>query len=451
MKILLSIFIVTISFLSVFAQNSLPDFKWSNSYYYNLTIGDSIEFNQTTISLLGIDHQYSQLKVDNEKINVRVSRRSIPVSVNGIQLFVADNRNVADLTPGDVAHGLLTGDALICITGISDNWLSSGDFIFPVSFNHGFLWNADNDTYLFSLMKDTAQNSLWSYPGIGIDMHDARGLEKHWLLAIEESKVEWIEENDKNSVCVCLSSKSSPGIYYIYDKLFSKTLDVRRGQELEKGDLIGTAWGDQQWGYALLSVIYSDSLPEFTSRFSNCVNFYPQFFGLYYRETFNLSNYFTKGRIEFGRTYSTTHLTANASAREEYLGKGWEPCTWNTAEKLDWFSIGKEGNVRIRKTLFAGTAAQVTNPNDFCEYEINVRNGIYRISAKVGDVKQKSWQKIEFEGINAGTFELEPGIQKWTSERVVKVEDTKLTIRIYFDNASNTIAGLSELVFQQAY
>ena len=69
----------------------------------------------------------------------------------------------------------------------------------------------------------------------------------------------------------------------------------------------------------------------------------------------------------------------------------------------------------------------------------------------MGDVEKASWQKIEFEGISAGTFKLEPGIQKWTPEKVVKVEDTKLTVRVYFEEGKNTIAGLSELVFQQAY
>ncbi len=428
----------------------MPDFKWSNSYYYNLKVGDSITFNQTKVRLLAIDHQFSRLQIDGETVNIRVSRRSLPFSVKGIRIFVADNRNVADLTPGDPVHSLLIGDALICVTDLSDNWLNTSDFIFPVSFNHGFLWSADEDSYIFSLMKDKEQNRFFSYPGIGINLNDSRGLEKHWLLAMEGSKVEWIEENDENSVCVCLSSNGSPGIYYIYDKLFSKTLDVRNGQKLEKGDLIGTAWGNQNWGHVLIALVFSDSVPEYTSRYSKCVNFFPQFFGLYYQGTLNLSNFFTKGRIDFGLNNSSA-ITANASAGEDYLGKGWKPCSWNTAEKLDWITKGTRGNVRISKILFQGTPAQVSYPNDFCEYEINVRNGVYRISAKVGDVEQKSWQKIEIEGIEAGTFSLEKGVQKWTSEKVVKVEDTKLTVRIYFEAKNNTIAGISELVFQQAY
>jgi len=449
-------FIVSIFFLIGFvvlstAQNSIPDFRWGNSNYFNLKVGDSIRFTDTYICLLGIDHQYSKFQVGADTVNLRVARRSLPVSLDGIQIFVADNINMAALTPHDPAHGLLTKDALICITDVSKSWLGKEDFIFPVSFNHGFLWKGDEDSYLFSLMKDTEQGVFYSYPGVGIDLNDARGKEKHWLLAMEESTVEWVEEPDKYTACVCLSSAANPGIFYIYDKLYTKTIEVKKGQKLSKGDLIGTAWGDQHWGYVLLSVVYSESVPEYESRFTNCVNFFPQLFGLYYRDIFNLSNYFTKGRIEFGRAVSTEINSANTSAREDYLGKGWKPCAWNTAEKLDWISKGTEGNVRITKTLFRGSTAQATNPNNYCEYEINVRNGVYRIRARVGDVEKASWQKIEFEDIDAGTFSLDPGVQKWTSEKVVKVEDTKLTVRVYFEEQINTIAGLSELVFQQAY
>ena len=450
MKIKLTIFFAFITLLS-FAQNTVADFVWSNSHYYNMNAGDSIRYNDTQIQLLGIDHQYTKLKVGADTLNLRVARRSLPVSAGGVQLFVADNRNVADLTPNDAAHGLLTGDALVCIIGISEKWLATDNFIFPVSFNHGFLWSGNEDSYIFSYTKDEGQQTYYSYPGIGIDMNDARGLEKHWLLALEESKVEWVEESDKNTTCVCLSSNGSSGIYYIYDKLYTKTLEVRKGQKLESGELIGTAWGDENWGYVLLSVVYSDSVPDYENRFSNCVNFFPQLFGLYYRESFAVSNYYTKGRIVFGRPAGENNNSANASAGEVYLGKGWKPCSWNTAEKLEWVNKGSEGNVRILKTLFAGTAAEVSNPNNFCEYEINVRSGVYRIRARVGDVEKASWQKIEFEGVSAGTFKLEPGIQKWTPEKVVKVEDTKLTVRVYFEEGKNTIAGLSELVFQQAY
>jgi hypothetical protein len=69
----------------------------------------------------------------------------------------------------------------------------------------------------------------------------------------------------------------------------------------------------------------------------------------------------------------------------------------------------------------------------------------------VGDLLLPTWQKIDFEGINAGTFSLSEGEQKWTSERIVRVNDRKLTIRIYVDENNEKLAGISEIVFQRAY
>lgn len=451
MKNFLLIFFVVHFAVLARAQETVPDFSWSNSHYYNLKKGESISIAGKTISLLAIDHQFSLLKVDSDTVNLRVARRSLPVLVNGLQVFVADNRNVAALTPGDPVHGLLTGDALICVAEAESKWLAPDDFIFPVSFNHGFLWRGEEDSYMFSLVKDSVLNVLRSYPGIGIDLNDARGREKHWLVAIEESTVEWIETSDENSVCVCLSSQNSPGIYYVYDKLYNKNLEVRNGQKIEKGELIGTPWGDNSWGHVLIAVVYSKTVPVYQTRFTNSVNFFPQLFGLYYSNSFSLRNYFTKGKIVFGLTGNASGNTTNASAREEYLGKGWNPCLWNTAEKLDFITKGNDSNVRIGKRNFAGTSAECINPNGFCEYEINVRNGVYRIRARVGDVEKESWQKIEFDGIDAGTYALDAGQQKWTAEKVVKVEDLKLTVRVYFSDNEKLIAGLSELVFQQAY
>lgn len=452
MKFFFIIFLLIDALTMVNAQNSEPDFRWSNSYYYNFAIGDSVRFNDKNIRLLSVDHQFTRLLIGRDTLNLRVARRSLATSSNGIQLFVADNRNVANLTPGDPAHQLLTKDALVCISSdIKGKWLNPDEFIFPVSYNNGFSWRGDEDSYIFSLSKKNDNQTLFSYPGIGIDLHDARGIEKHWLVAIENSTVVWVEESDKYVSCVLLASNESPGIYYVYDKLFTQTVEVRKGQKLEKGELIGTAWGDDNWGHLQFAVVYAETAPGYQNRFTNCVNFFPQFFGLYYRESFSLSNYFSKGRIEFGRQNPQNGNVLNVSAFEENLGKGWKACSWNTAEKLDWVSKNEEGNVRISKTLFEGTPAECTNPSDFCDYEINVRNGVYRIRGRVGDVELASWQKLEFEGVPSGTFSLGAGEQKWTSEKVVKVEDRKLTIRIYSDNTGKTLAGLSELVFQQAY
>ena len=104
----------------------------------------------------------------------------------------------------------------------------------------------------------------------------------------------------------------------------------------------------------------------------------------------------------------------------------------------------------MRKTLFKGYAGQRRNPNNWYDYEIIVPPGVYRIRARIGDVNLPTWQKVEFENIEAGEFENKAGEFKWTSERVVKVKDGRLTVRIYVDANNEKPAGLSEIVFQKA-
>jgi hypothetical protein len=183
----------------------------------------------------------------------------------------------------------------------------------------------------------------------------------------------------------------------------------------------------------------------------NVVNCFPQLFGLYYGHLNDFPRNFSKGRIFFGRSSSQNGNQKNTSAFEEYLGKGWQLGKWNTADKVDWMSKGNEGNVRLRKILFEGSKAKCINPENWFDYQINVHNGAYRIRAKLGDLVLPTWQKIDFEGINAGTFSLADGEQKWTNERIVKVSDGKLTIRIYVDENNENPAGISEIVFQRAY
>src|SRR5690606_4662916 len=95
---------------------------------------------------------------------------------------------------------------------------------------------------------------------------------------------------------------------------------------------------------------------------------------------------------------------------------------------------GKSGsNVRLKKVLFEGTEAQCTNPEDYYEYRITVKNGRYRIRAKMGDAALSSWQRLEFEGVYAGEKMLKAGEYSWTGERIVVVQDGSLNIRVYVD------------------
>lgn len=439
-------------------ENSLPDFKWGSASYFNLNVGDSIFYNSTEIKLLKLNNHFNKIQVGIDTLWIKVSKRSLPIGSTSLRLFVADNVNVKTLTDDKKVHGLLSKDALLCVSDLNERMLDPNCYRFPVSFNDGFLWSAEEDSHMFSYMgKTNTKNGgyLRSYEGIGIDLNDARGIEKHWLVAIENSTVVWVEDKKLDilgkQACVLLKSDANSGIYYVYNYLYNKNVEVKKGQKLLRGELIGTAWGDQNWGHLQFVVVQSDSVPTYENRFRNTLNFFPQFYELYFKESYNISKSFTRGKIEFGKPTSTNRNQKNTSAFEGYLGKGWLWGTWNKSDKIECVERSEEGNGRLRKVLFSGTKAESVNPNDYYDYEVNVKNGVYRVRAKVGDLYLPSWQKIDFEGVATATYSLDSGELKWTSERVVKVTDRKLTIRIYIDESNKKIAGLSEIVFQRVY
>ena len=439
-------------------ENSPPDFTWGNGFYYNLNIGETIHFNDAEITLLQLKNHFNALKIGEDTLWLKVSRRTLPNVSQGFRIFVADNKNVKALTSDTAVHGLLTKDALICVSNFRKNLLEPNHYVFPISFNDGFLWSAEEDSYMFSYQYcENPENKVppFSYPGIGFDLQDARGLDKHLITAVENSTVVWIEdknigENDKQA-SVLLESESQPGIYYVYDHLYNKTLEVRKGQKLVRSEIIGTAWGDEMWGNLEFSVIKSDTVPTYENRHTNVINIFPQVYELYFKQTSTYQKNYSKGRIRFGLMPSQNGNMKNVSAFQNYTGKGWSLGQWNTADKVAWICNSEEGNARLRKILFGNTKARCENPNDYYEYQINVLNGVYRIRAKVGDLLLPSQQKIEFNGISAGTFSLKEGETKWTSESVIKVTNGKLTVRIYVDPENQKVAGLNEIVFQRAY
>lgn len=435
-----------------------PDFKWGNASYFNIKVGDSIYYNNTFVKLLALENHYNKLQIGPDIFWMKVSKHSLPQTIGGVQIFVADNKNVKALTNDNEIHGLLKKDALICLLEFNKPWLNPNQFVYPVSFSDGFLWNTEEDSHMFSYMgfQNKDGNKYYrSHEGIDIDLHDARFLEKHWIVAIENSTVIWVE--DKNigdqgkEADVLLESESTPGIYYVYSHLYNKNLEVKKGQKLNRGELIGTIWGDSIWGHLQLDVVKSDTTPTYQNKYFNSVNFFPQLFELYHHQSISFSKSFSKGSINFGKLRSLNGNCKNTTAFEEFTGKGWVLDKWNKPDKVEWVLKGEEGNARLKKTLFLNEPAQSTNPENWYDYQINVQNGVYRVRAKVGDLFLPTWQKISFEGILAATYNLKAGELKWTNEKVVKVSDRKLTIRIYVDEKDEKYAGLSEIVFQRAY
>lgn len=430
------------------------DFRWGDSYFFQLNTGESMEFQETEIELLKVQNHCNTIRIGIDTVTLKVSRRSLPVVAGGTRVFVANNKNVQALAANKEVYGLLKKDVMLCLSDFSAPLLDPAQFIFPISFNDGFLWSVEEDNHLYS--HPIAENSLPEVSsGIGIDLHDARGIERHWILAMENSTVVWTK--DKNigklgkEASVLLQSDSNPTIFYLYEHLYNRKTDVKKGDKLMRGEAIGTIWGDEKWGHLHLSVLKSDTIPSYENRNANAVNYFSHLYELYFKQTFNYSKRFSKGIIHFGQPSNLHGNKKNLIAFEEYVGKGWKMGNWNTMERVSSVDKDSEGNARLRKKLWEKGGKAIVNPRNYYEYELNVQNGVYRIRAKMGDLLLPSWQKVEFEGIEAATYSLEAGEQKWTSEKVVRVKDRKLTVRIYIDETNRKVAGISQIVFQKSY
>ncbi len=454
-------FILVLTGCKIFVFHSqsqtVPDFKWGNASYFNVNTGDTVFFNEKPVQLLKLHNHYNQIKIGEDSIWLKVSRRTLPVHLGGLRIFVVDNKNIKAIDTDKNVHGLMRKDALLCISGDFLPLLDPVNYTFPISFNDGFLWSTEEESYMFSFTNITEgkTNVHELNPGVDFDLSDARGIKKHWTVAFENSKVVWVDDK-KNDVTgkttsVLLESESQPGIYFLYDHLDKKNVEVKPGQKLLKGERISTVWGDETWGHLTFSVIKSDTVPAKINASHNLLNCFPQLFELYFKQTFGYPKSFSKGRIYFGKTGLQNRNQKNSHAYEPYTGKGWVLGKWNIADKVETVAKGTDGNVRLSKKLFTGTPVACTNPNDFYDYEINVINGVYRIRARMGDAFVPTWQKISFEGVDAGIIETEKAGFNWTPERVVKIDDGKLTVRIYIDGDNIKPGGIAEIVFQQAY
>ncbi len=438
---------------SVDAQTK-PDFRWGNAFYFSLNVGETVEFKNSTAKLLGQKNHFNEFEIDGDTVELKVSRRTLPTVRDGIRIFVADNKNVKAITDDKAVHGLLHKDVLICMSDNFTPFLDPNSFYFPVSYNDGFMWSVEENNTMFAY-RGKKDDKFRSNEGIDFDLHDARGIEKHWIVAIENSTVAWVEfknlKGSKMEACVLLKSNSQPGIYYVYDHLYSKNIAVKEGDKLVRGEPIGTIWGDENWGHLKFSVVKSDTLPGPASKYCNVINCFPQLYELYFKQVQPFSRNYTKGKISFGGSSRSNGSRKNVLAFEEYSGRGWVLGDWNCADRVEWVEIGRAGNARLWGKLFDKERAACENQNGYYDFEINVRSGVYRIRAKMGDLKLESWQKLEFENVRAGIYDLQPGEQKWTPERVVKVNDGKLTVRIFVDETNKKVAGISEIVFQRAY
>lgn len=430
-------------------------FRWGNATYFNLAQGEVLTFEGHEIELLRMHNHFNLLRVGSDTAWLKVSYRSPNTILGHLQVFIADNRHVASVSGDPQLHGLLKKDALVAVAPsdqpLTDRWL----FAFPVSFTDGYLWKNDEDSYMFSYQGSVVpyQETSLHFPGVALDMVHARGTDKHAILAMEAGKILWVESRDRVSLqpkaSICMESEASPGIYHIYRNLDNRKVLVNKNQNVVRGDALGYIWGDGNQENLMLTVVHSATAPEPGETPRNAVNFFPQLLDMYYGHQPVASQVFTKGQIHFGNPAGIHGNVKNVSAFEEYQGMGWILGKWNIADKVEWISSRVMGNARLSKVLFRGQPAECTNPENHYDYLINVKNGVYRIRASVGDLYLPTWQKVEFEGVSAGTFHLGKGEFTWTSEKVVRVRDGNLNVRIYTGD-NNQVAGIREIVFQQA-
>ena len=89
---------------------------WGDALYVDMSVGDSFSYLEKGVTLLGIKGNYCTIDVNGQSKQLIVARRALPEVINGIRVFSADNQNVKQLTNDNQNHGLLTRDALLCLS-----------------------------------------------------------------------------------------------------------------------------------------------------------------------------------------------------------------------------------------------------------------------------------------------------------------------------------------------
>jgi hypothetical protein len=257
-------------------------FKWGNVTYVNLSVGEKIVYEGNEVELLGIKNQWNLIQINKDTAWLKVACRT-PVTILGnLKVFVADNRNIKAISSNKDAHHLLTRDAMVGLCNGKTPLLDPWSFSFPVSFNGGYVWKNNEDSYMFSY-QGSASSGPGSFPtfaGVALDIKGGRGSEKYTIVAMEKGRVLWI--NTKNpgtaqpKASLCIESSSNPGIYYVYQNLYDKYVFVKKNEAVEKGDALGYIWGEGTWENLHIEIIKSDSIPDEKLVNKNCVNFFPQ-------------------------------------------------------------------------------------------------------------------------------------------------------------------------------
>ena len=433
--------------------------QWGGSSFLNFRVGESVEVGGHTIALTDVRRQWCALEVDGRACELEVSRLALPREVEGLRLFIADNRPVASLTDDAPLHQALAGDALLCVSDASRPLLDPERFIFPVSRRDGFQWRQLEDSHMFAYLgpRWDDKTRLRSHEGVDLDLHDARGIEKHPIVAVEDARVAWVqdyregEDNpDHREACVCLQSEREPQIWYIYTHLYNRTVTVRAGDRVTRGQVLGTIWGDGLWGHLHFSVVHRSEAPPFPDRYRCALNCWPGLYELWNGSLNPAPVRRTHYDLRFGRVKGLSGNYKLADAYAPVRGIGWLIDDWCTAGRVETYPSGEEeGYACLRRTLFRGTPAEATNPADAYTFVVDVEPGQYEVRAQVGDCYNPSWQRVEINGTDAGTFGLAKGETAWTEPHHVEAAQNRLHIRLHLGDET-THAGLCRLIFDRA-
>jgi murein DD-endopeptidase MepM/ murein hydrolase activator NlpD len=426
--------------------------EWGNAIYVDMAINEEFPYLGKTISLVGCKNNYCTVEVDRTQEDLIVARRALPTEINGVRVSVAMNKNVKKLTSLlDRELGLCKKDALLCLSDPSLPLLNSEQFTFPISRQDGYVWSMEAGSHMFSYSASYANGSYRpkTHKGLDFNLHEARGKKIHALVAIESGTVNWIEK-DKGGTgkegCICIQSASHPEIYYLYKHVNDEYINVSAGTKVEKGQQLAYIWGDDTWGHLHLGIVRRDEVPSYNRRYINLLNYFPQMYELWEGSLALRSRKWEIGDFKFGSTNDLNQGRKYAAGYDDVIGYGWKLGDWCVGNRVLWSRDNSLANCWMSKTLYAGTAAEATNPSDYYDFEILVENGTYMVQAEIGDLASPSWQKVVFEGVDAGTYDLRKGELKWTSNHQVIVNDNKLTIRLYLKDRQ-TIVGISELKF----
>jgi hypothetical protein len=155
------------------------------------------------------------------------------------------------------------------------------------------------------------------------------------------------------------------------------------------------------------------------------------------------------GSFRFAGNYWIFGNQQHLNHFDPLLGYGWLLGDWcphgKVATSMTDEGVKPDQSARLSKTMHTNTVRPVTNPDDYCDFEVQVTNGRYLVIARVGDLYTKTWQRVEIEGVDAGTYALNRKVQT-TKEMRVPVRDGRLTLRVHLKN-DPVPAGLQELHF----